>query len=90
MANTNTKTRYYTFGCEHPLADYVQKIVTTDGSDPRDKMIAAYGTNWCAEYWPEHTPTTENGDGTVTFTSTSRLTGKTRSYTYKLLEKVLH
>ena len=89
MANTTTKTRYYTFGCEHPLAGYVQKIVTTDGSDPRDKMIAAYGTSWAAEYGPEFSNVAENEDGTVTFTSTSRFTGKTRTYTYRLLKRVL-
>lgn len=83
------KIRYYTFGVDHPLAKYVQKAVTTDGSDPRAKMLAAYGTNWCWEYFPEHDNVVENGDGTVSFTSTSRITGKTKTYTYKLLEKVL-
>ena len=77
------KIRYYTFGCDHPLAKYIQKIVTEDNEDPRDKMIQVYGTNWSWEYWPEHDTIIENGDGTVT------IRGKYRDYTYKLLEKVL-
>ena len=83
------KIRYYTFGVDHPLAGYVQKIVTTDDSDPRNKMLAAYGTNWCWEYLPEHDTIIENGDGTVTFVVTSKFSGTSRSYTYKLIEKVL-
>ena len=86
---TTTKTRYYTFGVDHPLAKYVQKVVTTDGTDPRAKMLAVYGTNWAWEYFPEHDGVVENGDGTVSFTSTSRFTGKTKTYTYKLIETVL-
>lgn len=83
------KIRYYTFGVDHPLAGYVQKIVTPDNEDPRAKMLAVYGTNWAWEYFPEYDGVVENGDGTVSFTSTSRFTGKTKTYTYKLLEKVL-
>ena len=77
------KIRYYTFGVDHPLAGYVQKIVTSDNEDPREKMLAVYGTNWCWEYFPEHNIIIENEDGTVT------IRGRTRDYTYKLLEKVL-
>ena len=73
------KTCYYTFGVDHPLAGCVQKIVSN--GDPREKMLAAYGTNWCWEYFPDQV--TENGDGTVT------IKGTRRDYTYKLLEKVL-
>ena len=70
------KVRYYTFGCAHPLANKVQKVVS-DSGDPRDKMIAVYGTNWCWEYFPDEV--TENGDGTVT------IKGRNRNYTYELL-----
>ncbi len=78
-----TKIRYYTFSCSHPLANYIQKVVTTDGTDPRMKMIRIWGSNWSWEYFPEHDEVVENEDGTVT------IHGKNRDYTYKLLDKVL-
>ncbi len=73
------KVRYYTFGCAHPLAKKVQKVVSE--GDPREKMIAVYGTNWCWEYFPEEV--TENGDGTVT------IKGRRCDYTYELLPVII-
>ena len=70
-------TCYYTFGCDHPFAKFVQKVTA---EDPRSLMLKTYGSNWCWEYFPNQV--TENGDGTVT------VHGNRSDYTFKLLDPI--
>lgn len=39
---------YFTFGVEHPYADYVQPIIG-DYDAARDKMFQLHGHAWCSQ-----------------------------------------
>ncbi len=46
------KSWYFTFGCGHPLRDYVQKVNATSEASARKTMCDFYGTFWAFCYGP--------------------------------------
>ena len=43
---------YFTFGCGHPFADYVQKVYASNSGEARKTMVEFYGSKWAFCYGP--------------------------------------
>ena len=41
---------FFTFGCDFPLADYVQIVIAPDEKTARAGMFRYYADRWCACY----------------------------------------
>lgn len=74
MILPNYKNYYFTFGCAHPLSNYVQKISASCQRAARETMGNFYGDKWGFVY--SDADAVEDGEGNVIIMG---------SYKYKLL-----